>query len=61
MARVKVTWTRSGINRRQEHRRTIRALGLKRLNQSVEHELTPQIKGMLTAVSHMVSVEEVGK
>ena len=61
MARVKVTWTRSGINRKVEHRRTIRALGLKRLNQTVEHELTPQIKGMITAVSHMVQVEEVGK
>ena len=59
MARVRVTWTRSGINRLPQHRRTIRALGLKRLNHTVEHELTPQIRGMLTSVGHMVRVEEV--
>lgn len=61
MARVRVTWTRSTINRPETHRRTIRALGFKHLNQSVEHELTPQIQGMLRQVCHLVRVEEIAQ
>jgi large subunit ribosomal protein L30 len=61
MARVRVVWTRSTINRPEPHKRTIRALGFKHLNQSVEHELTPQIEGMLRQVCHLVRVEEIAK
>ena len=61
MARVRVTWTRSGINRPETHKRTIRALGLKRLNHTVEHEATPQIRGMIQKVIHLVRVEEMNQ
>ncbi|NIN01762.1 MAG: 50S ribosomal protein L30 [candidate division Zixibacteria bacterium] len=57
--KVKVTQTRSTIGRlkRQEH--IIRALGIKKLYQSVEHADTPQIRGMIEKVKHLVKVEEV--
>lgn len=57
--KVKITQKRSGIGRQQQHRRTIRALGIKRHQQSVVHELTPAIEGMIKKVSFMVDVEEV--
>ena len=57
--KVKITQTRSGIGRKEGHRRTIRALGIKRHQQSVVHELTPAIEGMIRKVSFMVEVEEV--
>ena len=57
--KVRVTQVRSGIGRKEQHRRTIRALGIKRHQQSVEHELTPAIEGMLKKVSFMVEVEEI--
>ena len=57
--RVRVTQIRSGIGRKEQHRRTIRALGIKRHQQSVVHELTPAIEGMIKKVSFMVEVEEV--
>ena len=57
--KVRITQVRSGIGRQEQHRRTIRALGIKRHQQSVVHELTPAIQGMLDKVSFMVEVEEV--
>lgn len=57
--KVKITQVRSGIGRQGTHRRTIRALGIKRHQQSVVHELTPAIEGMIDKVSFMVEVEEV--
>lgn len=57
--KVKITQVRSGIGRQTGHRRTIEALGIKRHQQSVVHELTPAIEGMLRKVSFMVEVEEV--
>ncbi|HCO12988.1 MAG TPA: 50S ribosomal protein L30 [Gemmatimonadetes bacterium] len=45
--KVRVTQKRSGIGRQEGHRRTIRALGIKRHQQSVVHELTPAIEGMI--------------
>jgi large subunit ribosomal protein L30 len=57
--KVRITWVRSGINRKDEHRRTLRALGFKHLNQSVEHELTPQIHGMIRQVGYLCRVEEL--
>jgi len=56
---VRITQVRSGIGRQGVHRRTIRALGIKRHQQSVIHELTPAIAGMIERVSFMVEVEEV--
>ncbi len=56
---MKVTWIKSAIGQQQRHRRTVRALGLRRLHQTVVKEDSPQMRGMLHAVRHMVHVEEV--
>ena len=61
MARkVRVTWKRSGIGQRRDQRRTVRALGLRRLGQTVEHDDSPAIRGMIFKVQHLVEVEETG-
>ncbi|WP_159951452.1 50S ribosomal protein L30 [Polaribacter septentrionalilitoris] len=59
MAKIKVTQVKSQIGRLKNQKRTLEALGLRRLNQSVEHEATPSIVGMVDKVSHLVSVEEL--
>jgi large subunit ribosomal protein L30 len=59
MARIKVTQVRSKIRRPQNQKRTLEALGLKRINQVVEHDATPNIIGMVNTVKHLVSVEEI--
>ncbi|MDE0899763.1 MAG: 50S ribosomal protein L30 [Longimicrobiales bacterium] len=59
LKKVRITQTRSNIGRKVGHRRTIEALGIKRHQQSVVHELTPAIEGMINKVSFMVEVEEV--
>ncbi len=56
MAKIKIKQVRSAINRPQRQKRTIEALGLRKMNQVVEHEDTPQIKGMIAKVSHMVEI-----
>lgn len=58
MAKLKVTQVRSTIERPEPQKRTIRALGLGRINRTVVHNDTPQIRGMIRAVSHLVTVEE---
>ena len=58
MAKIKVTKTRSAINRTQNQKRTLEALGLKKIGQTVEHDATPNILGMVSKVKHLVSVEE---
>lgn len=58
MAKVKITQTRSTIKRPENQKRTIKALGLGKLNRTVEKELTPQIAGMIRKVNHLVSVEK---
>ncbi|SMD36621.1 large subunit ribosomal protein L30 [Reichenbachiella faecimaris] len=57
MAKVVITQKRSVIKRPNNQKLTIKALGLGRINRSVEKELTPQIEGMIRKVSHLVSVE----
>jgi large subunit ribosomal protein L30 len=59
MAKIIVKQVRSKIKRPENQKRTLQALGLKKMNQVVEHEATPQILGMVRTVSHLVSVEEV--
>ena len=59
MKKVIVTQTVSAINRPLRQKRTIEALGIKRLNQPIEHEATPQVLGMIAKVSHLVKVEEI--
>ena len=58
MSKLKVTWERSGINQREDQKRTIRALGLRRLGQTVEHEDNRTIRGMIHKVRHLVVVQE---
>ena len=59
MAKIKVTQYKSGIDRHYRQKRTLRALGLRKMHSSVEVEATPQILGMVRAVAHLVKVEEV--
>ncbi len=59
MTQLKVTQTRSGIGQRQSQRDTLRSIGLKRLGDVAVKEDRPEIRGMLTTVHHLVSVEEV--
>jgi large subunit ribosomal protein L30 len=59
MAKIRVTQVRSRIGRPERQKLTLAALGLRKMNQTVEHELTPSIKGMVNAVSHLVKVEEI--
>lgn len=59
MTRLKVTQTRSLIDRPKDQKATVRALGLRRMHHTVIKEDRPDIRGMLTKVRHLVSVEEV--
>ena len=59
MAKIKVTQVKSKIRRPQRQKRTLEALGLKKMNQVVEHDATPAILGMVHKVKHLVSVEEI--
>ena len=56
MAKLKIKWVRSTIGYTQDQRRTVRALGLRRLNHTVEREDSPTIRGMLHKVRHLVQV-----
>ncbi len=58
MGKVIITQVRSSINRTKRQKDTIVALGIKKLNNPIEHEATPQIMGMISKVSHLVKVEE---
>lgn len=56
MAKIKIKLVRSTIGRPEKHKRTIEALGLRRIGQVVEKEDTPQIRGMIKQVNYMVEV-----
>lgn len=58
MAKVKIKQVRSAINRTARQKATIKALGLGKLNRVVEHEETPQIRGMINKVQHLIEVVE---
>ena len=59
MAKVQIKQLRSVIKRPERQKRTILALGLGKINRTVEVELTPQIAGMINKVNHLVSVKEL--
>ncbi len=59
MSPLKVTQVKSVIGSKQNHKRTVRALGLKRIRDFRVHEDTPQIRGMVRKVQHLVRAEEV--
>jgi len=56
MGKITIKQVRSENGEKASHRRTLRALGLRRIRDTVTHEDTPQIRGMITAVSHLVEV-----
>ncbi len=58
MGKIVVKQVKSAINRTQNQKRTLEALGLRKMNQVVEHDDTPNILGMVNKVKHLVSVEE---
>jgi large subunit ribosomal protein L30 len=58
MARLRITYVRSVIGQKPDQERTVQALGLRRLQQTVEHEDSPQLRGMVHKVRHLVKVEE---
>jgi large subunit ribosomal protein L30 len=57
MAKLRITQTRSGIGQSQQHRGTLRALGLGKIGRTVEHDDNPALAGMLRKVRHLVKVE----
>ncbi|MCJ8211689.1 50S ribosomal protein L30 [Mucilaginibacter sp. RS28] len=59
MAKIKITQIKSVIDRNERQKKTIQALGLKKINHSVEVEATPAIIGMVRAVNHLVAVETI--
>jgi large subunit ribosomal protein L30 len=59
MTTLRVTWKKSAIGYKIDQKRTVRALGLTRLHQTVEHEDQPAVRGMIHKVRHLVEVEEV--
>ncbi len=59
LKKVKITQVRSGIGRQRGHRRTLEALGIKRHQHSVIHEVTPAIAGMIRQISFMIEVTEI--
>ena len=58
MAKVKITLVKSGIDRPDRQKKTLKALGLGKMNRTVEKENTPQIQGMINTVKHLVEVKE---
>jgi large subunit ribosomal protein L30 len=59
MAKLRITQTKSKIKSTKRQKRTLEALGIKRMHNPVEVESTPQIEGMIKKVKHLVNVEEV--
>ena len=57
MSRLRVTWVKSGIGYSRDQKKTLKALGFHRLNQSVVHEDSSSIRGMITKVRHLLTVE----
>ena len=59
MSKIKIKQVRSRIGRPKDQKRTLDALGLRKMHQVVEHNLTPQIEGMLNKIKHLVKIIEV--
>ena len=59
MKRIRITQVKSGIDRNETAKRTLVAIGLRKMNASVEVEATPQILGMVRRVAHLIKVEEM--
>lgn len=59
MAKIRITQVKSVIGSTKRQKAIMEALGLKKMNQTVEHDTTPQIMGMVNKMRHLISVEEV--
>ena len=59
MSKLRVKWIKSDIGYAREQRRTLKALGFHRLHETVEHEDSPSIRGMIAKVDHLVKVEVI--
>jgi len=59
MTKIRITQVKSKIGKPERQKRTLEALGIRKLNHSVEHEATPQILGMVEKVRHLVRVENI--
>jgi len=59
MAKIRITQVKSKNGKPERQKRTLEALGIRKLNHSVEHEATPQILGMVVKVRHLVRVENL--
>jgi large subunit ribosomal protein L30 len=55
---IRVTWVRSAIGYNKDQKATVKALGLRRLHQTIEHKDTPALRGMLNKVIHLLKIEE---
>jgi len=58
--KIRIQQVKSIIDRNERQKRTIKALGLKRIRHTVEHNDTPQIRGMIEKVKHLIKVEDAG-
>jgi large subunit ribosomal protein L30 len=59
MAKIRITQVKSKNGKPERQKRTLQALGIRKLNHSVEHEATPQILGMVEKVRHLVTIENI--
>ena len=59
MQKIKITQCKSAIGQREDQKRNLIALGLTKLNQTVEHQLTPSIRGMIKKSRHLIKVENL--
>ena len=59
MKKSKITQVKSAVDRPIRQKRSLQALGLRKMHQTVEHEATPQILGIVDSISHLVEVEEL--
>lgn len=59
MAKIRIKQVKSAIDRSKRQKDTLHALGLRKINQSVEHEVNDQIMGMVRKVEHLVQTEEI--
>lgn len=59
MARIRITQVKSKNGKPERQKRTLEALGIRKLNHTVEHEATPQILGMVEKVRHLVTIENI--
>jgi large subunit ribosomal protein L30 len=59
MKTVRITQVKSGIKQPERQKRTLKALGISKMGRPVDIEATPQVEGMIKAVSHLLKVEEI--